>query len=291
MLNQTTLHLPSPAKLNLFLHITGRREDGYHNLQTLFHFTDLCDQLSFTLTDKDSILLLTDIVGVAKEDNLIYKAAHKLLPYRPAHNTNGIEITLKKQLPMGGGIGGGSSNAATTLLALNQLWQCNLSLDKLASIGLELGADVPIFIFGKSAFAEGVGEQLTAVELDEVYYLLIHPNCSVETARIFADKNLTRDTPTIKIAHALKLDGRNDCLEPVRQHNPEINDAFLWLNNHANAKLTGTGSCIFASFDNRDDAMTLKESVPSLWTAWVCQGCNLSPTHLALNQWVKTIGV
>jgi len=291
------IHLPSPAKLNLFLHIIGRKENGYHKLQTLFQFIDVCDQLIFTLIDNDpidkddSVELLNPINGVATKDNLIYQAAKMLLPYRSKKTTQGIKIALEKQLPMGGGIGGGSSNAATTLLALNQLWQCNLSHDELAKIGLELGADVPIFILGKSAFAEGVGEVLTEVSPIEPYYLLLKPNCEVQTSQIFNDKDLTRDTPAIKISHALKLNKRNDCLEVVRKHNPDVNDAYNWLKSHGDAQLTGTGSCLFSAFTNLDDAIAVKEIVPSQWQSWVCRGCNVSPTHHMLHQWIKNFGV
>lgn len=279
--------LPSPAKLNLFLHITGRRDNGYHELQTLFQFIDVCDELTFTLSDDEGIQLLNEIEGVKTQDNLIYKAAAILLPYKSKNVTQGVQISIQKCLPMGGGIGGGSSNAATTLLALNQLWQCQLSLDQLAQLGLALGADVPIFVFGKSAFAQGIGEELTQVEPATPYYLLLKPDCEVQTVQIFTDKYLTRDTPPIKIPHALKLGGHNDCLEVVRKHNPEVNEAYLWLKNQGDAKLTGTGACLFAAFDSRDDVLRVLAQVPDKWQAWQCQGCNLSPTHQVLDQWIE----
>ncbi|BFM49418.1 4-(cytidine 5'-diphospho)-2-C-methyl-D-erythritol kinase [Marinomonas sp. THO17] len=280
------MQLPSPAKLNLFLHITGQRSDGYHELQTVFQFIDLCDTLEFQLTQDKQIHISPDIDGVATHDNLIFKAAEKLLKFRQ-DAMMGVHIKLDKRLPMGGGIGGGSSNAATTLLALNHLWQCDLSLPQLADIGLQLGADVPVFVMGFSAFAEGVGERLQEVKPDTSYYLLLKPNCHVATGQIFTDKHLTRDTPPIKISHALKLGGHNDCLDIVRKHNPEVNDAYLWLKNHGDAKLTGTGACLFIAFKNQQDAERVKRSVPSKWQAWVCRGCNVSPTHEALNQWIK----
>ena len=279
--------LPSPAKLNLFLHITGRRDNGYHELQTLFQFIDVCDELTFTLSDDEGIQLLNEIEGVKTQDNLIYKAAAILLPYKSKNVTQGVQISIQKCLPMGGGIGGGSSNAATTLLALNQLWQCQLSLDQLAQLGLALGADVPIFVFGKSAFAQGIGEELTQVEPATPYYLLLKPDCEVQTVQIFTDKYLTRDTPPIKIPHALKLGGHNDCLEVVRKHNPEVNEAYLWLKNQGDAKLTGTGACLFAAFDSRDDVLRVLAQVPDKWQAWQCRGCNLSPTHQVLDQWIE----
>ena len=283
----TSITLPSPAKLNLFLHITGRRDDGYHELQTLFQFIDVCDELTFTLSQQDKIQLLNEIPGVKTEDNLIYQAAQKMLPYRAKNTLPGVQIALQKQLPMGGGIGGGSSNAATTLLALNQLWQCKLSLQQLANLGLDLGADVPIFVFGKSAFAEGIGEELTQVEPNTPYYLLLKPNCEVKTVQVFTDKCLTRDTPPIKIPHALKLGGHNDCLDVVIKHNPEVNEAYLWLKNQGDAKLTGTGACLFAAFDSRDDVLRVLAQVPDKWQAWQCQGCNISPTHQVLDQWIE----
>lgn len=281
--SNTILTLPSPAKLNLFLHITGRRADGYHELQTLFQFVDLCDTLTFELSDKPGIELLDPIPSVPLEKDLIYQAANLLQPRSPV----GIRIGLTKKLPMGGGIGGGSSNAATTLLALNQLWNCGHSIDQLANIGLQLGADVPIFIFGHSAFAEGVGEKLTPASPNTPYYLLLKPDSHVATAQIFTDKNLTRDTPPITISHALKLGGHNDCLSTVRALHPEVNEAYLWLKNQGDAKLTGTGACLFAEFSHHADAERVRAQVPEKWQAWVCQGCNTSPTHQVLDQWIE----
>ncbi|GAB3478595.1 4-(cytidine 5'-diphospho)-2-C-methyl-D-erythritol kinase [Marinomonas epiphytica] len=286
----STLTLPSPAKLNLFLHINGQRQDGYHELQTIFQFLDLSDQLTFHRTETPGITLSPPIPGVADEDNLIVKAAKALLPYQ-ANSCFGVQIDLVKQLPMGGGIGGGSSNAATTLLALNTLWDCQLSLDKLAQIGSLLGADVAVFVKGFSAFAEGIGDILHPIEPVTPYYLLVKPDCHVSTVQIFTDKYLTRDTPPIKISHALKLDGHNDCLEVVLKYNPEVKDAYFWLKEHGNAKLTGTGACLFLAFDNWQDAENVRLSVPDKWQAWVCQGCNVSPTHRALNQWIEQQGV
>ena len=280
------MRLPSPAKLNLFLHITGQRDDGYHDLQTVFQFIDLCDQLDFAVNDQGDIQISPVIDGLPTSENLIYKAAKLLQPYRQSASA-GVEITLEKQLPMGGGIGGGSSNAATTLLALNQLWHCQLSLEELAVLGLTLGADVPVFVMGFAAFAQGVGEQLQAVYPDTPYYLLVKPNCHVSTAQIFTDKYLTRDTPPIKISHALTLDGHNDCLEVVKKHNPEVNEAFSWLQQHGNVKLTGTGACLFMALPSRAEAERLKLMVPDKWQAWVCKGCNRSPAHKALDQWIE----
>lgn len=280
------MKLPSPAKLNLFLHITGQRENGYHDLQTLFQIIDFSDTIEFNLNNEGNIRLLPDIPSLPIEENLVFKAATLLQPYRK-NSHSGIDIVLEKQLPMGGGIGGGSSNAATTLLALNTLWQCNLPLEKLAEIGLQLGADVPVFVMGRSAFAQGVGEQLHPMTLGTPYFLIVKPNCHVSTGQIFTDKHLTRDTPPIKISHVLMVDGHNDCLSVVKKHNPELDEAYSWLKQHGDVKLTGTGACLFISFDNRQDAERLKIAIPEKWQAWICQGCNLSPTHYALNQWIE----
>ncbi|MBJ7538285.1 4-(cytidine 5'-diphospho)-2-C-methyl-D-erythritol kinase [Marinomonas transparens] len=280
------MQLPSPAKLNLFLHITGQRQDGYHELQTLFQFIDLCDTLHFSLNEESDVTISPEIKDLPTQENLVYKAAKLLEPFRKK-TTYGVAIRLEKQLPMGGGIGGGSSNAATTLLALNQLWQCQLSLEKLAQLGVQLGADVPVFVMGFSAFAEGVGERLQKVTLPTPYFLLVKPNCHVSTCQIFTDKDLTRDTPPIRISHALKLGGHNDCLNLVRKYNPEVNEAYLWLKNHGDVKLTGTGACLFLTFNNAHDAEQVRATIPEKWQAWVCRGCNVSPTHDVLNQWIE----
>ena len=288
-LSADQMTLPSPAKLNLFLHIIGQRADGYHLLQTLFQFISLTDTLSFQVTHTGTCQLDTPFDSVALQNNLIYKAAQALLPYR-ADNALGIRIAVDKKLPMGAGLGGGSSNAATTLLALNKLWRCRLGLTELAQIGLALGADVPIFVHGHSAFAEGVGERLTSVTPPTPYYLIVKPNAHVETGQIFTDKRLTRDTPPIKISHALKLGGHNDCLEVVRSHYRDVNDAYIWLKDQVDVKLTGTGACLFAAFDNQADAERIQQAVPKQWQAWVCHGCNVSPTHQILNQWIEQFG-
>ena len=279
-----SLTLPAPGKLNLFLHIIGRREDGYHELQTVFQFIDLCDELTFSLTESPEISISPDIAGVALEDNLIYKAAMLLAPYRK--KPIGAHVDVVKRLPMGGGIGGGSSDAATTLLALNRLWQCDLSLEDLADLGKRLGADIPIFIFGHSAFAEGIGEKLTRVMPETPYYLLLKPNCHVPTVQIFTDKHLTRDTPAIRISHALKLEGHNDCLGVVKRLYPEVDEALQWLTQFGDAKLTGTGACLFLAFDSIDDAERVRASAPEKWQTWICRGRNTSPTHDVLDQWI-----
>jgi 4-diphosphocytidyl-2-C-methyl-D-erythritol kinase len=243
----------SPAKLNLFLHITGVRDDGYHNLQTLFQFIDFCDTLTFTgYTAKGDIQITNNIDGVPAEDNLIYRAATLLR--QTTRCPLGVAISLEKRLPMGGGLGGGSSNAATTLVALNKLWGINLSTRQLAKLGLSLGADVPVFIEGHAALAEGVGEQLTPVDIPEPWYLLAIPQCHVETAKLFRDDQLTRNTKKITMRAFLDGAGRND-FEPIAKRLfPLINNVFNALKQLGEAKLTGTGSCIFCSYPNREQA-------------------------------------
>ncbi|TPE54769.1 4-(cytidine 5'-diphospho)-2-C-methyl-D-erythritol kinase [Maribrevibacterium harenarium] len=281
----TSITLPAPAKLNLFLHINGRRPDGYHNLQTIFQFIDIADTLHFSLHEGSGIHLENSIVGVAVEDNLIYKAANLLQPF--AKSLGALHIRIDKQLPMGGGLGGGSSDAATTLLAANQLWQCGLSLDQLAEFGRQLGADVPVFVRGHAAFAEGIGELLTPVTPNTPYYLVLKPDCEVATGQIFTDKDLTRDTPPITIPHALKQGGHNDFLKVVLAHYPQVKEAFDWLSDFGLAKLTGTGACLFVAFDSLVEAEHVKSSVPNRWQAWVCRGRNESAAHLALNRWLE----
>lgn len=276
-----TLTLPSPAKLNLYLAITGRRADGYHNLQTLFQLLDYGDTMSFDITGDRQLKLSPALPGVANDDNLIIRAA-KLLQHH-CHCGLGADIHIKKILPMGGGIGGGSSNAATTLLALNQLWQCGLSTDQLAALGLQLGADVPVFVRGHTAWAEGVGEQLQAIEIPESWYLVVKPDCEVSTAEIFSHKQLTRNSSPITIAAVFEGAHGNDCEAVVRSLYPKIDKALNWLNRFAAAQLTGTGSCIFARFDTRDQADAVLEQVPGDMQGFVARGVNHSPVHRLLN--------
>ena len=277
-----TLSLPAPAKLNLFLHITGRRADGYHLLQTLFQFLDHGDTLHFSPRDDGQIHLLSDLPGVAPEDNLIVRAARSL---QQASGTRlGADIRLDKRLPMGGGIGGGSSDAATTLVGLNHLWQTGLSLEQLAELGIRLGADVPVFVHGRAAWAEGVGEQLTPVELDEPWYLVVVPPCQVSTAEIFSDERLTRDTPPITLAAFREHGGRNDCLPVVMTRYTEIRNTLILLNNFCEAKMTGTGSCLFGAFPNEREADKVRARLPATLQAFVAKGCNVSPLHALLNK-------
>jgi 4-diphosphocytidyl-2-C-methyl-D-erythritol kinase len=290
-----TLTLSSPAKLNLFLHITGRRADGYHELQTLFQLLDYSDTLHFTRRADNEITLSLGIDGVAYDDNLIIKAALALKKYIASQplkskplNLTGINIQLEKKLPMGGGLGGGSSNAATTLVALNHLWQANLNTKELCDIGVKLGADVPVFVNGYSAWAEGIGEQLQAIELAQQWFLVIKPNCHVHTADIFSREELTRDTLAIKVATFFEQGGKNDCEIVVCQAYPEVERAITWLNNFSDAKLTGTGACVFAAFSNEDQANAVLNKALALkkdegWTCFVAKGINQSPIISFLN--------
>jgi 4-diphosphocytidyl-2-C-methyl-D-erythritol kinase len=276
------LILPAPAKLNLMLHILGRRADGYHELQTLFQFLDFADELGFALRQDGEIRLHTAIDGVPHDSNLIVRAARSL---QHASGTRlGADIWLDKRLPMGGGIGGGSSDAATTLLGLDRLWQLNWDEDRLAALGLGLGADVPVFVRGHAAFAEGVGERLTAVELDEPWFLVAIPQVFVSTAEVFSDPELTRDTPPIKVRSLLEGGGRNDCLPVVQKRYKEVRNALILLNKFVPARLTGTGACVFGSFPNRDDADKVARQLPGTLPSFVAQGRNISMLHRKLEK-------
>lgn len=267
----------SPAKINLFLHITGQRENGYHNLQTAFQFLDYSDTLQFEVTQGKDINLLTPIEGVVNEDNLIVRAASSLQQY--AGVEHGVDIKLEKKLPMGGGLGGGSSNAATTLVALNRMWNCQLSDDELAKLGLCLGADVPIFIHGYAAWAEGVGDELTPVMPDEPWYVVLVPDCHISTAEIFSHPELTRDCKSMTIAGFLSGEGRNVCEDVVIKHYPPVAEALDWLARYTKPRMTGTGACVFAGFDNQAKAQQVIDSLPSDWQGFVAKGCNKSPLY------------
>ncbi|BCL68797.1 4-diphosphocytidyl-2-C-methyl-D-erythritol kinase [Vibrio nigripulchritudo] len=266
---------PSPAKLNLFLYITGQRPNGYHELQTLFQFIDHGDELVIQANQTGEITLTPEIEGVSLEDNLIWKAATAL--QKKAGCQLGAHIELDKVLPMGGGIGGGSSNAATTLVALNYLWQTNLSDDELADIGLTLGADVPVFVRGHAAFAEGVGEELYSAEPEEKVYLVIRPNVSIATADIFTHPQLTRNTPKRDLATLLDTPYENDCEKIVRILYPEVDKQLSWLLQYAPSRLTGTGSCIFGEFSSKKEANSVLSQLPDDVHAFVAAGVNLSP--------------
>ncbi|MCU7905741.1 MAG: 4-(cytidine 5'-diphospho)-2-C-methyl-D-erythritol kinase [Candidatus Thiodiazotropha sp. (ex Epidulcina cf. delphinae)] len=266
---------PAPAKLNLMLRIVGRRADGYHELQTVFQFLDRHDQLRFQLRDDGEILLRNELSQLPWEKNLCYRAANTL--QRLSGTSRGIEIELEKRLPMGGGLGGGSSDAATTLVVLNQLWKLSLSQSELGKIGLTLGADVPIFIHGHASWAEGIGEDLTSIELPRRWYLVLTPSCHVSTAEIFNQTDLTHHSPRIRIRAFLQGNCRNDCLPIVRRRHPEVAETLDWLNQYADARLTGTGACVFASFADRQQACAVYDELPAGLNGFVARGLNRSP--------------
>lgn len=265
----------APAKLNLMLRVLGRRSDGYHRLQTVFQFIDRCDRLFFTPRDDGRIVRLRGARGVDPGEDLVVRAAELLR--RHTGCAAGAIIDVDKRLPMGGGLGGGSSDAATTLHALNQLWGLGLGVDALATLGLGLGADVPVFVRGRAAWAEGVGEHLSPVDLPEPWYLVLTPPCCVATAAVFSDPGLTRDSIPITLPGFVSGDARNDCLAVVRRNYPTVDQAFTWLDAHAHARLTGTGSCLFAAFASADEARAVAAEAPSDYEAFVARGLNRSP--------------
>ena len=275
-----SLTLLSPAKVNLMLQITGRRDDGYHLLQTVFQFIDLNDRIEFRLTAEPSVQLAPGPSPVAPEQDLTVAAA-RLLQQRFGVK-QGVRLALDKRIPVGGGLGGGSSDAASTLLALNQLWQLGLSLEQLAAIGLELGADVPVFVRGRAAWAEDVGETLEAIELPQPTYLVIDPKVRVSTAEIFAAQELTRNCDPLTIRAFLRGAGTNVCEPVVRERYPEVGDALDWLAEFAQARMSGTGACVFAAFDSLEQAEVVKSRVPERWGAFVAAAMNRNPVHRQL---------
>jgi 4-diphosphocytidyl-2-C-methyl-D-erythritol kinase len=277
---------PAPAKLNLMLNIIGQREDGYHELQTVFQLLGINDWLNFTPSDKNEIELVEGSVGIPVEDNLITRAAQLLKT--DSGTQSGVKINLKKILPMGAGLGGGSSDAATTLLVLNELWGLGYTNDELATLGLELGADVPVFIQGQSAWAEGIGEKLTSVELPERWFVVVNPAIHLSTREVFAHNRLTRDNSAITIRDF--LDGqtlKNDCLPVVREMSRELNDVYQLFSQYKKVYLTGTGSSLFASCDSRQEAVLLMAELPDSWTKWVVKGVNESPVHKSLKRFLN----
>ncbi|GAA0356115.1 4-(cytidine 5'-diphospho)-2-C-methyl-D-erythritol kinase [Bowmanella denitrificans] len=274
---------PSPAKLNLFLHITGRRQDGYHHLQSLFQLLDQGDQLAFETTTNGAIQLMTPLPGVADEDNLIVKAANLLKQY--CHVSQGANIWLDKRLPMGGGIGGGSSNAATTLVVLNTLWQCGLTLEQLEALGLQLGADVPVFVHGRTTFASGVGEQFVDTEQPKHWFLVASPGVHIATAEIFRHAELPRNTPTMQWQDYHFDSTANDCQTLVCQYHPKVAKLLHWLLEYAPSRMTGTGSCVFAVFPDQSQAVKVLQAMPAEFAGFVAQGVNISPLHSQLEQW------
>jgi 4-diphosphocytidyl-2-C-methyl-D-erythritol kinase len=270
----------APAKLNLMLKILGRRADGYHLLQSVFQFIDRCDRLFFEPRADGRILRGRGAPGVPAEQDLVVRAAVALKAQTGC--TAGVDIEVDKVLPMGGGLGGGSSNAATTLLALNRLWDLDLDVGRLAGIGLSLGADVPVFVRGQAAWAEGVGERLTPVALAEPWYLVLTPSTAVSTAAVFSDPQLTRNSRRITMADFVAGDHTNDCVSVVLERYPAVAEAYDWLNRSVahrsdGARLTGTGGCLFAAFERADDAREIASMAPTRWSPLVARGCNRSP--------------
>lgn len=255
------IRVPSPAKLNLFLHITGRRDDGYHELQSIFQLIDLYDWLEFTQIEQPEIKI-NGLNDVDLEQNLIYKATQILKPF--AKQTSGLNISIEKNIPMGAGLGGGSSNAATTLIVVNQLWCCGLDNDQLAELGVKLGADVPIFVHGHNAWAEGIGEHLTFIDLDQKQYIVLKPDCFISTQRLFSQKTLTRDTnPTTFCAYQLKPSSFGNNFEPLaRKLYPEVEEAMQYLDQFGIAKLTGTGACVFVEVNDEMNIEDILEHSP-----------------------------
>ena len=275
---------PSPAKLNLFLHFVSQRPDGYHNLQSVFQLLDYGDTLTIELTpDSSTIEFSCNQSALSGPDNLVVAAANTLKEYalnRNKQTTCGAKIHLDKRLPVGGGVGGGSSNCATTLVALNQLWELNLSTELLAAIGLKLGADVPIFIHGRTAFVEGIGEQITPFNVASTGYLVVQPECPISTAKIFSDPLLTRNSKaiTIRDLNALELPyyGDNTMQSVVCKAYPEVEEVITWLKQFSpHARMTGSGSCVFAPFDNEPEMRRIASRCP--WSHFVAKGVNHSP--------------
>ena len=295
---------PSPAKLNLFLHVVGQRGDGYHELETLFQFIDYSDTIKISISENANIELLTPINNVKNEDNLIIKAALLLqnhIKEKNAPTIYGAKISINKVLPMGGGLGGGSSNAATVLVALNTLWQAHLPTEELAQLGLSLGADVPIFVHGFAAFAQGVGEKLTPVHPEECWYLVTRPDVSISTASVFSAKDLPRNTEKIitdnfnttykdEDLFASNLSGEdkgqyhNDCQTMVIKHYDQVANLLAWLVEYAPSRMTGTGACVFSRFSSQQEACDLQAKLPVGISSFVAQGLNKSPLCSVIEQ-------
>ena len=285
----------APAKLNLFLHVTGRRADGYHLLQSVFQLLDHGDRLHFTLRDDGQLRRMNPFPGVSEEDDLVLRAA-RLLKKHAAEAQKGVaaaanlgaDITLEKQLPLGGGLGGGSSDAATTLIALNHLWQLGFSRQELMQLGLQLGADVPFFLFGQNAFAEGIGEQLQAVETPDCWYVVIEPGVMVPTPAIFSAKDLTRDSKRVTIADfsssRTSRFGKNDLQAVAARLYPAIADAITWLSAYGEARMTGSGACVFCAMENKQAAQQVVQSVPTHWKAWSAQALKQHPMAAFLSK-------
>jgi len=271
----TSRDWPAPAKLNLFLHVVGRRADGYHLLQTVFQFIDYCDLIDISVRTDGQLVRQANYTDITADTDIIMRAAAALKT--ETGSSLGAVIAINKRLPVGGGLGGGSSDAATTLVALNRLWGLNLPSAELARIGLRLGADVPVFVHGHAAWAEGVGEKLTPITPEECWYLVIHPGIHVPTAEIFGAEELTRTTPATTIRDFLEAGGHNDCEPIVRRRYPVVAEALDWLGRFGQARMSGTGSCIFAAFGAREQAHQVYTSMPDKWRGFIARGLNRSP--------------
>lgn len=269
--------LLSPAKLNLFLHIVGQRDDGYHLLQSVFQLIDRYDEMHFTLLEEDRIQVTCSNNEITESDNIVFKTAKLLLPFRTQNI--GIKIHIDKKIPLGGGLGGGSSNAATTLLALNHLWQTNLAQTKLQQLALTLGADVPFFVTGQNAWVEGIGEQIYPIEVPNKYFVVTTPNQHICTQDIFKHPKLTRNTKTIKIRHLNPGMGHNDCQNLVRQLFPAVDEAITLLSQFAPARLSGTGASVFAEFSKLEEANKAYASIKGKLDCFIAQGINQSPVQ------------
>ena len=277
----------APAKLNLMLHVVGRRPDGYHELQTVFQLVDLRDSIDIAVREDGVISRPNGPPGVPERDDLVVRAARAL---KEASGTPlGADISVLKRIPMGGGLGGGSSDAATTLVALNEMWRSGLSSTELAAIGGKLGADVPVFVHGHSAWAEGAGEKLTPVSLGgDSWYLIVNPGVSVPTAAVFQAAELTRNSAPTTMRGFLETGGRNDCEAVVRARFPAVGEALDWLARHAPSRLTGTGACVFAKFARPEDAERIAARVPDSWRAYVARGLDESPLLAELARRAKS---
>ena len=271
----TSSDWPAPAKLNLFLHVLGRREDGYHELQTAYQLIDLADDLSFGLREDGEIRRLEGPPSVPAQTDLTVRAARQL--QAAAGIRKGADIRLSKRIPIQGGLGGGSSDAATTLVALNEIWGLHMPVERLAGIGLPLGADLPFFIHGHSAWGEGIGERLTPMDLPPRHYAVIFPGVGVSTAEVFQASELTRNSPSLTIRGFLQAGGRNDCAPVAMGRYPEVARALAWLARRGDARLTGTGSCVFAGFADRSQAEAALYGLPGGWSGFVALGLDRSP--------------
>jgi len=273
---------PAPAKLNLMLRIVGQREDGYHLLQTVFQIIDVTDGLIFSKTEDDRVRLKNTIPGVKEEDDLTVRAANLLK--KESGYQGGVCIEVEKNLPMGGGLGGGSSDAATVLVVLNQLWQLGVPEKRLMELGVQLGADVPVFIKGTSTWAEGVGEKLTEIKLPDAWYVVLKPQCHVDTGKIFSAKGLTRDSKSITIASFNSGQDQNDCASVVKELHAEVAQALDGLSQYGRARLTGTGACVFVQFSDQDSARNVYNKLASDNEVYIAEGLAVSPLHKQMSE-------